>query len=177
MVGLSDFGLYQRKILVFHGKWTNCVPGERYSNKVPMTEPLISVAMDLQQKIWVCRGKNWQLARSSFIGALSGTTRKEWADVYLVTPKGDILINQYFMNDSPRRQGVAFRNFNPDRPNLYAQRTDRWGFDDPALMSPIEKMADMFDRAVRSDKLKSIVREQLGSIISPEVLLPLAGTF
>ena len=68
MPGLSDIGLYQRTILVFHGEWSNVKPGQVSSSRAAPTEPLVAVALDLSQGFWIARGSNWQLARSHFLG-------------------------------------------------------------------------------------------------------------
>lgn len=175
MAGLSDFGLYSRTLLIFNGRWDNVVKGQFYATPAKQ-EPLITVALDLSQGLWIARGNNWQLARSKFFGALSGTAKKSLDGVRLETPRGDVLINQYFMNDAPRRDGPAFRGLHPNGGG-YAQRSYWWRYDDPSMMTPFDRMAEMLDRAVRSPKLKSQIKDQFGGLISPEVLLPLAGTF
>jgi hypothetical protein len=178
MVGLSDFGLYQRTLLIFNGSWVNTRPGEFVNGAPARSEPLISVAVDLPQKLWICRGNNWKLAREKFLGAVSGTAETQQASIVLKTPRGEVIVNQYFMNDHPRADGPAFRGMDPTgATQRYAQRTHWWRYDDPSIMTPFDRMAEMLDRAVRSPKLKAAFREQFGSIISPEVLLPVAGTF
>ena len=179
MPGLSDIGLYQRTILVFHGQWSNVKPGQVSSSRVAPTEPLVAVALDLSQGFWIARGSNWQLARSHFLGAVSGSARTSQASVIISTPKGDVEIFQYFSNDAPRRDGAAFRGTLPaaNGATRYAQRSHWWRYDDPSIMTPFDRMAEMLDRAVRSPKLKARIHDQFGGLISPEVLLPLAGTF
>lgn len=179
MVGLSDIGLYQRTLIVFNGRWINTKAGETGKGKAPsMSEPLISVAVDLTQRIWICRGNNWQEARAHFFGAVSGTAEKQQASIVLKAPRGDVIINQYFKDDHPRANGPAYRGLDPTGATArFAQRTYWWRYDDPSIMTPFDRMAEIFDRAVRSPKLRAALREQFGSIISPEVLLPLAGTF
>lgn len=179
MPGLSDLGLYQRTLLIFHGEWSNVKQGEKNSSQVARKEPLVTVALDLTQGLWVARGSNWQLARSRFLGAVSGSASTSHASVILSAPMGDVEIFQYFSNDAPRRDGAAFRGTVPaaNGATRYAQRTHWWRYDDPSIMTPFDRMAEMLDRAVRSPKLKARIREQFGGLISPEVLLPLAGTF
>lgn len=177
MVGLSDFGLYQRTMVIFNGTWGNVRPGDRNFGTPLRQEPLVTVALDLSQNLWIARGNNWQLCRSTFLGAVSGIAEKKNADVILKAPRGDVIISNYFMNDHPRSDGPAFRGMDPNGASRYAQRTHWWRYDDPSIMTPFDRMAEMFDRAIRSPKLKAQLREQVGGMVSPEVLLPMVGTF
>ncbi len=177
MVGLSDIGLYQRTLLVLNGTWNNVRPGDTNFGKSARQEPLVTIALDLPQKLWIARGNNWQLCRSNFLGAVSGATEKRNAEVILKAPRGDVIISQYFMNDHPRPDGPAFRGMDPNGSSRFAQRTYWWRYDDPSIMTPFDRMAEMFDRAIRSPKLKQQLKEQVGGLVSPEVLLPMVGTF
>ncbi len=177
MVGLSDLGLYQRTLLVFHGEWSNVTPGQWTNGSTGGREPLITVAVDLQQGLWVARGTNWQLCRERFLGAVSGRAKKSYVDIVLESPRGEVTVSNYFANDAPRRDGPAFRGDHPMASGAYAQRTYWWRYDDPSIMTPFDRMAEMLDRAIRSPKLRAQLSQQLGGLISPEALLPLAGTF
>ena len=69
------------------------------------------------------------------------------------------------------------RGDHPVNPDAYAQRTQWWRYDDPSIMSRVDRMAEMLDRAARSPSLETAIKAQFGSFASPEVLLPIAGTF
>ena len=189
MVGLSDVGLYQRALLTFNGHWTNNMEADfdaarnlrrnlanHGAPRAVKTEPQITVALDLGAGIWVCRGTNWQLARSSFIGVVSGNARKDGTDIILEAPRANIFIQGYFSNDSPAPEGRAFHG-ERDEKARFRQYTHWWRYADPSIMSPIDRMAEMLDRAVRNGKLKARLREQFGGLVPAEILLPLAGTF
>jgi hypothetical protein len=176
VVGLSDLGLYQRTLLIFNAEWENVQVGQ-WTNAASRRDPQVTVAVDLTQGLWILRGKNWQLGRARFLGAASGTAKKSWSDIVLKTPKGDVIIQNYYMNDAPKREGPAFRGDHPQAKGVFAQRTYWWRYDDPSIMDPFDRMAEMLDRAVRSPKLRQQIASQFQGLISPEVLLPMAGLF
>jgi hypothetical protein len=170
--------LYSRTLIVFNAQWYNLKPGERWTHPLPKAEPLLTVMIDLDQGYWVARN-NWQIARSTFLRAVTGTAKVEIDDVLLETGSqiGALRMTEYFMNGVPRREGAAVRGDSPTNPDKYAQRTQWWRYDDPSLMSPVDRMAEMLDRAFRSPSLRSAIKAQFGGLISPDVLLPIAGTF
>jgi hypothetical protein len=179
LVGLSSFGAYSRSLLLIRmpwEPWTGSI--EAAAQPVPPKERFVSIAFDVSQGTWQCRGQNWREARSSFLGAVTGTARKEMltANLILDTPRGPITINQYWMNDSPRREGSAYLG-KPDPKGRWQNISHWWRYDDPSIMTPVDRVAEMMDRAFRSPKLAARLREQAGGMLSPEALLPLAGIF
>jgi len=170
--------LYSRTLIVLHAQWHNVKPGE-FVRALPKSEPLATIMVDLDQGFWVARS-NWQLVRSSFLHAATGTAKVEVDDVVLYhgSQIGPARLTEYFMNGTPKREGKAVRGDNPNNPEgAYAQYTQWWRYDDPSIMSPVDRMAEMLDRAARSPTLKSALQAQFGSLASPEVLVPIAGTF
>lgn len=169
--------MYSRTLIVLHARWQNVKPGE-FVRPAAKSEPLATIMVDLEQGFWVAR-TNWKLTRSSFLNAVTGTAKLEVDDLVLYhnSPLSPARLTEYFMNGAPRRDGVAVRGDNPNKPDAYAQRTQWWRYDDPSIMSPVDRMAEMVDRAGRSPTLRSAVQAQFGSMISPEVLLAIAGTF
>src|SRR5579864_1201210 len=115
--------LYSRTLIVLHGQWQNVKLGQ-FVSKGPKTEPLVTVMVDLEQGFWVAR-TNWKLTRSSFLNAVTGTAKVEIDDLVLYhnSPLSPARLTEYFMNGSPRRDGVAVRGDNPNNPDAYAQRT------------------------------------------------------
>jgi hypothetical protein len=169
--------LYSRTLIVLHGKWQNVQIG-KFVTAGPKSDPLVTLMVDLSQGFWIAR-TNWQLTRSSFLHAVTGTAKVEVDDLLLYhnSDLSPARLTEYFMNGAPRREGVAVRGTHPKNADAYAQRTQWWRYDDPSIMSPVDRMAEMIDRAGRSPTLRSALSAQFGSLASPEVLLPIAGTF
>ena len=164
-------------MIVLHAQWHNVKIGE-WTNPLPKTEPLVTIAVDLDQGLWVARN-NWQFTRNSFLHAVTGAAKVEYSDVLIEhgSQLGPLRLNAYFASGSPRREGAAFHGVHPMNPDAYAQRTQWWRYDDPSIMSPVDRMAEMLDRAVRSQSLRAAIQGQFGGLVSPEVLLPIVGTF
>jgi len=171
--------MYSRTLIVFNAQWHNIRPGE-WTRPLPKCEPLATIMIDLDQGYWVARN-NWKATRS-FLGCVTGGASVESTGVDVLIDHGNhvmgpLRLNAYFANGAPRREGAAFHGTNPLNDQAYAQRTQWWRYDDPSLMGPFDRMAEMLDRAFRSPTLRSSIRSQFGGVISPEVLLPIAGTF
>ena len=169
--------MYSRTIIVLHAQWHNVKVGE-WSNPLPKTEPLVTIAVDLDQGLWVARN-NWQYTRNNFLHAVTGTARTETIDLLIEhgSQMGPMRLNAYFAEGHPRREGAAFHGQHPQNPDTYAQRTQWWRYDDPSIMSPADRMAEMLDRAVKSPTLRQAIHAQFGGLASPEVLMPIVGTF
>jgi len=173
--------LYSRTLIVLHAQWHNVKIGE-WSNPLPKNDPLVTIMVDLDQHYWVARD-NWKLTKA-FLGCVTGAATVDSTGVDVLIDHsnqtmGPMHLNAYFANGSPRREGAAFRGTHPQNASgsTYAQRTQWWRYDDPSIMGPFDRMAEMLDRAFRSPTLRSKIQSQFGGIISPEVFLPIAGTF
>ena len=178
MVGLSDFGMYQRTLLTFETSWKATPEHAKYVKPTPhLTGVTACIAIDVQQKLWIARGSNWPLVRSDFMGAVSGEVRREQSDVVLAAPFGDVVLLSYYSNDAPRDFGRAVRGFKKNSATAYKYYVGWTRCDDPSIMTPIDRFAEMFHRAVYSQRLTALLRETFGGIIGPEALLMLSGTF
>jgi len=93
--------LYSRTLIVLHAQWQNVTIGQ-FVRRGPQTEPLVTLMVDLDQGFWIAR-RNWQLARGSFLRAVTGTANVEIDDVLLHhgSPIGPVRLTEYFMNGPP----------------------------------------------------------------------------
>ncbi len=179
MVGLSDAGLYQRSLLVMEANLQR-VSSAPYGLKTPqqaqaqaqrtLQPPFVTFAFDLQQKLWVARGTNAALVKD-MMAAVSGTARTENASLILESPKGDLIVDQYFYRDAPKHAGKAFRGMQTQVPGRYAFETYWERYDDPTIMAPLDRFMEMLDRATRAPRLMAMMREQFGGMVSIEALL------
>ena len=171
--------MYSRTLIVLHAQWHNVKIGVRES-PLPKTDPLVTIAVDLDQGLWVARG-NWEYTRNNFLHALTGSAKLDVTDILIDhgSQMGPLRLVSYFAQGYPPREGAAVQGTNPMNPNgsTFAQRTQWWRYDDPSIMTPLDRMAEMLDRAVRSPTLRAALQAQFGALASPEVLLPIAGTF
>ncbi len=180
MVGLSDAGLYQRSLLLMEGRFraVKLGPHPHAVNVAPnLIAPTVSLAFDLQQNAWNARGRNFELVRDQLMGSLSGTARVQNTDLILQCPKGDVIVNQYYSNDAPRSYGKCFRGQHPGNEYQFAWELNWVRYSDPTMMTPFERFTEMMDRAVRTVKMRALLRDQLAGLISPETLLMMSGTF
>ena len=175
--GLSDFGLYQRSLLSLEAHWTQLPKVRRFEHpKAKLDGVTVSLAFDLQQGLWIARGYNWRVLKEMF-GAVSGTARKEGVHLILEAPYGNVTIFGYVANDAPPHAGKAMRGTSKETPGGYAEQAHWVRYDDPSIMAPIDRFAEMMDRATRTPRMKALLREQFHGMISPSALLMLGGTF
>jgi uncharacterized membrane protein len=175
--GLSDFGLYQRSLLSLEAHWTKCPTVRRFERpKHQLEGTTVSLAFDLQQGIWVARGYNWRVLKD-MLGAVSGVARKDGPHLVLEAPYGAVTIFGYIANDAPPRHGKAMRGTSKETPNAYAEQAHWIRYEDPSIMTPIDRFAEMMDRATRTPRMQALLREQFHGVISTNALLMLSGTF
>jgi hypothetical protein len=155
----------------------------------PPDEPTALIAVDLDQKMWMTR-RNPDVVRA-LLSTISGTADSDGVNVTLWSDSGSdtkgnrlkgrdhdpaIFVN-YFSNGHPRSRGVAYKGQHPQNPNLAALTTPYERHDDPSMMTPLERMAEMLDRACHSPKLMARFKEEFNGMLDPRILIPLAGMF
>jgi len=169
------FTMYRRSLLYVHARWTPC---EIRPRPLPTTvpEPRLLVAFDLDQSIWVARS-NAGLARSMF-GAVTGSAFEENAQLILVG-NDRMVFSNYFSNGAPRQMGPCFRGTQQAKAGAtaYAFESSYQRYNDPSIMTVEERLAEMFDAAVRSPELRRNLQQEFHGMLDPAILIPLAGTF